>query len=138
MSLVRSGLRFWPATSVKHLSQLVCSRKPRFQTEPSYSISRYGSFSGEPSVESTQALEKKGEVGGSLDFVEEGLYDVFRAPVVALRKRLGDKALVDRWDVRHVVAGCYDLRLVRRVLDVVLNVFELYFQITHEARTAAM
>ncbi len=60
------------------------------------------------------------------------------ALVVAVRKRLGDKVLVDRWDVRHVVAGCHDLCLVRRVLDVVLDVFELYFQITHEVRTVAM
>ena len=80
---------------------------------------------------------KKGEVGGSLDFVEEGLYDVFWALVVAVRKRLGDKVLVDRWDVRHVVAGCHDLCLVRRVLDVVLDVFEFCFQITHAARPAA-
>jgi len=40
-------------------------------------------------------LKKKREVGESLDFVEEGLYDVFWALVVAVRERLGDKFLVD-------------------------------------------
>jgi len=39
--------------------------------------------------------EKREEVGGGLDFVEKGLDDVFRAPVVAVRERLGDKILID-------------------------------------------
>ena len=50
--------------------------------------------------------EEKREVGGSLDFVEEGFYDVFWALVVAVRQRLGDEFLVNGRDVRHVVAGC--------------------------------
>ena len=41
------------------------------------------------------AKEKKGKFGESLDFVEEGLYDVFWALVVTLRERLGDEVLVD-------------------------------------------
>jgi hypothetical protein len=80
---------------------------------------------------------KKGEVGGSLDFVEEGLYDIFWALVVALRERLGDKVLVVGRDVRHVVAGRDDLCLVRWVLDVVLDVFQFCFQVTHNARRAS-
>jgi hypothetical protein len=71
-----------------------------------------------------------------LDFVEEGLYDILWAPIVALRERLCNKVLVGRWDVRHVVAGCYDLSFVRRVLDVVLDMFQFCFQITHEGLPA--
>jgi hypothetical protein len=79
-------------------------------------------FAGESCVNYAERIEKK-EVCGRLDFVEEGLYDVFWALVITLRKRPGDKVLVDRRDVRHVVACCHNLCLVRRVLDVVLDVF---------------
>jgi hypothetical protein len=92
---------------------------------------RLGHSGNAKGVESGGRLEKR-EKFESLDFVEKGLYDVFWALVVTLRERLGDEVLVDRWDVRHVVAGCDDLCLVRRVLDVVLDVFEFCFQITHE------
>ena len=40
-------------------------------------------------------LKKKREVGESLDFVEEGPYDVLWALVVAVRERLSDEFLVD-------------------------------------------
>jgi len=49
--------------------------------------------------------EKKGKFGESLDFVEEGLHDVFWALVVAVRERLCHEFLVYGRDVRHVVAG---------------------------------
>jgi hypothetical protein len=38
---------------------------------------------------------RKREVGGSLDFVEEGLYDVFWALIVAIRERPSNEFLVD-------------------------------------------
>src|SRR5881396_2346854 len=60
------------------------------------------------------AEEKKGKFGESLDFAEEGLYDVFWALVVAVRERLCHEFLVYGRDVRHVVAGRQDLSLVRR------------------------
>ena len=41
------------------------------------------------------AKERKGEVGESLDFVEEGPYDVLWALVVVVWERLGDEFLVD-------------------------------------------
>ncbi len=50
-------------------------------------------------------LKKKSEVGERSDFVEEGLYDVFWALVVAVRERLCHEFLVYGRDVRHVVAG---------------------------------
>ncbi len=60
-----------------------------------------------------------------LDFVEKGLDDVVWTLEVAFWEGLCDPFLVGGWDVRHVVAGCYDLGLVGRVLDVVLDMFEL-------------
>ncbi len=69
---------------------------------------------------------KEGESARSvLDLVEKGLDDVVWTLEVALWEGLCDPFLVGGWNVHHVVAGCYDLGLVGRVLDVVLDMFEL-------------
>jgi len=79
----------------------------------------------------TALKEKKGVEGVVLDFVEKGSDDVLWALEVGLGERLGDKLLVSRWDVGHVVASCNNLGLVRRVLDVMLDVFQFSFQVAH-------
>jgi len=56
-------------------------------------------------VDTVGCRRKKGRFGESLDFVEEGLYDVLWALVVAVRERLCHEFLVYGRDVRHVVAG---------------------------------
>jgi hypothetical protein len=61
----------------------------------------------------------------ALDLVEKGSDDVLRTLEVRLGKRPGDEVFVSRRDVRHVIAGCNYLSLVGRVLDMVLDVFEL-------------
>ena len=48
-----------------------------------------------PGVERAETQEKKREkLEEALDFVEEGLYDVFWALVVTLGERLGDEVFV--------------------------------------------
>ncbi len=60
-----------------------------------------------------------------LDFGKECFEDFVGSLEVAFGETLGDPFLVGRRDIRHVVAGLQDLGLVGRVLDVVLDVFEL-------------
>jgi hypothetical protein len=78
--------------------------------------------------------EKKKEGSGrvALDFGEKGSDDVFWALEIRLGQRLRDEFFVSSGDVAHVVACCNDLSLVGRVLDVVLDVFQFSFQVTHE------
>jgi len=47
-----------------------------------------------PSVECAETQEKREKFEEALDFVEEGLYDVFWALVVTLGERLGDEIFV--------------------------------------------
>jgi len=47
-----------------------------------------------PSVECAETQEKREKFEESLDFVEEGLYDVFWALEVTLGERLGDEVFV--------------------------------------------
>src|SRR5712692_4188527 len=81
----------------------------------------------------TALKEKKGVEGMVLDFGEKGSDDVLWALEVRLGERLGDKILVSRGDVAHVVASRNNLGLVRRVLDVVLDVFQFSFEVAHVA-----
>jgi len=71
--------------------------------------------------------KKKGNCAVWLDLVEEGSDEVVWALVVGFWQCLGDPVFVSGGDIHHVVAGCYDLGLVGRVLDVVLDVFKLCF-----------
>ena len=47
-----------------------------------------------PGVECAETHEKREKFQEALDFVEEGLYDVFWALVVTLGERLGDEVFV--------------------------------------------
>ncbi len=76
---------------------------------------------------------KKREFANVLDFVEKGPDNVVWTLEALFWKAVGHKVLVGGRDVRHIIAGSYDLGLVRWVLDVVLDMFQFSLEVTHAA-----